>query len=79
MASELSPTVLRDSCGLELHCSSQEAVDCYNQGLIQYVRSYGDSMESFGKALKLDNAFFLINCTLVSASCTSTYVCVCTY
>lgn len=67
MASELSAgDVLQDRCGLHVHCASQEAMDCYNQGLIQYVRSYGDSMASFKKALELDNGFFLINCTLVS-------------
>ncbi|XP_065913134.1 tetratricopeptide repeat protein 38-like [Dysidea avara] len=66
MATESHTGVLRDRCGLEVHCSSQEAMDRYNQGLIEYVRSYGDSMASFGKALELDNGFFLINCTLGS-------------
>ena len=68
MATESHTGVLRDRCGLEVHCSSQEAMDRYNQGLIEYVRSYGDSMASFGKALELDNGFFLINCTLVSTT-----------
>jgi len=74
MEIESPADILRDSCGLEVHCSSQEAMDCYNEGLIQYVSGYGNSMANFEKALKLDNGFFLINCTLVSTKYDS-YLC----
>ena len=66
MASTELQGVLKDSCGVAVHCKSQDALDYYNQGLLQYVRSYGDAMASFEKALELDNKFVLMNCTLVS-------------
>ena len=58
--------VLQDCCGILVHCKSQNALDLYNQGLLEYARYYGDYMSSFKKALELDNDFFLINCMLVS-------------
>ena len=58
--------VLQDCCGILVHCKSQDALDLYNQGLLEYVRYYGNYMNSFEKALELDNEFFLINCMLVS-------------
>ena len=57
--------VLHDSCGNTVHCKSQDALDRFNEGLLKYVRSYGDSMASFEEALKLDSEFLLVNCTLV--------------
>jgi len=58
--------VLQDCCGISVHCKSQDALDFYNQGLLEYVRYYGDYVDSFKKALELDNEFFLMNCMLVS-------------
>lgn len=66
MASAQLQTVLNDSCGNPVHCKSQDALDWYNEGVLQYAKSYGDSMASFNKALELDSEFLLINCTLVS-------------
>lgn len=58
--------VLLDSCGNEVHCKSQDALDRFNKGLLEYVRSHGNCMGSFEEALKLDNEFVLVNCVLVS-------------
>ena len=65
MASTQLQRVLQDSCGSAVHCKSQDALDCFNKGVLQYVRSYGDCMASFNKALQLDSEFLLVNCALV--------------
>lgn len=68
MASTQLQRVLQDSCGNAVHCKTQDALDSFNQGVFQYVRSYGNCMASFKKALKLDSEFLLVNCTLVRRS-----------
>ena len=65
MASTQLQRVLQDSCGNAVHCKSQDALEFFNQGVLEYVRSYGDCMASFNKALQLDGEFLLVNCTLV--------------
>ena len=54
MVSESFPSVLRDSCGLEVQCRGHELLQPRIQ--MQYVEATDeDSMASFGKALKLHN------------------------
>lgn len=66
MSSTPLQKVLQDSCGNEVHCKSQDALDRFNEGVLQFIRSYGDCMTSFKAALELDNEFVLVHSMLVS-------------
>jgi len=54
-----------DCCGITVQCSSQQALDLYEQGLFQYIKGYGDYLSTFEKALEHDSNFVLVHCTVV--------------
>ena len=58
----------KDCCGIPVRCSNQQALELYNQGLMEFMKGYGDYNSKFKKSLELDSQFFLMNCTLVSCS-----------
>ena len=62
----------KDCCGITVQCGNQQAVDLYNQGLLEYIKGYGDCVSNFEKALELDPNFVLVHCALV---CISYYMC----
>ncbi|XP_065900373.1 tetratricopeptide repeat protein 38-like isoform X2 [Dysidea avara] len=55
---------LRDCCGIPVYCNNQQALELYNQGLLEFIKGYGDYRRKFEKTLELDSQFFLVNCTL---------------
>ena len=57
--------LFEDCCGITVQCSSQQALDLFNQGLFEYIKGYGDFLSTFQKALDLDPTFVLVHCTLV--------------
>ena len=65
---DLSKELFEDCCGITLQCSSQQALDLYNQGLFEYIKGYGDYVSTFEKALELDPNFVLVHCALVRVS-----------
>ena len=58
----------KDCCGIPVHCNNQQALELHNQGLLEFIKGYGDYNSKFKQSLELDSQFFLINCTLVSYS-----------
>lgn len=57
--------LFKDCCGITVQCASQQAVDLYNQGLLEYIKGYGDYFSTFEKALEVDPNFVLVRCVLV--------------
>jgi len=60
--------LLKDCCGIPVRCNNQQALELYNQGLLEFIKGYGDYNSKFKKSLELDSQFPLVNCTLVSCS-----------
>ena len=58
--------ILEDCCGIPVHCNSRQALELYNQGLLEFVKGYGDYYSKFIKSLELDNRFLLLSCAVVS-------------
>jgi len=60
-----TPKLLEDCCGITVECCSQQALDLFNQGLLEYIKGYGNFLSTFEKALEFDPEFLLVHCTLV--------------
>ena len=60
-----TPQLFEDCCGITVECSSQQALNLFNQGLFEYIKGYGSFLSTFEKALEFDAEFLLVHCTLV--------------
>lgn len=58
---------LVDATGYAVSCSSQDAVEWFNKGMLAFVTLNGNSMSFFDKALELDPDFLLVHCVLVGS------------
>ena len=59
-----------DCCGVSLTCASDDALECFNSALLEYVGVRQSALPHWTKALELDPSFVLTHCALVSiASC----------
>ena len=56
---------LLDATGYSLSCTSQDALEWFNKGLVSYVTLYGNSMSFFLKALEVDPDFVIVHCISV--------------
>ena len=67
--------MMEDVTGYAVSCSSQGALDWFNEGITAFVSLYGNSMALFSKALEMDPKFLLPHCVLVNiASYVATYI-----
>lgn len=57
--------VLHSLTGYSVTCTSREALESFNKGVLAYVTLNGDCMLHFSKAIDLDPDFLLPHCVLV--------------
>ena len=57
--------VYSDATGGDVTCSSKEALEWFNKGLIAYVAVRESSLPYFKAALQQDDSFVLAHCMLV--------------
>jgi len=55
-----------DCCGVPLTCASDDALECFNNALLEYVGVRQSALPHWTKALELDPSFVLTHCALVS-------------
>ena len=63
-----------DTTGYSLSCTSHDALEWFNKGLVSFVSLYENSMSFFLKALEVDPDFVIVHCILVSPISTQ-YLC----
>ena len=56
---------LQDCCGNTLTCSSQEALELYNEILESFISQKKSFIDSLKCVIELDNTFVLAHCLMV--------------
>ena len=56
---------MQDCCGNTLTCSSQEALELYNEVLESFVSYKDDCIDSLKRIIELDENFVMAHCLLV--------------
>ena len=56
-----------DCSGLPLTCANDDALECYNKALLEYVAVRQSALPHWTKALEFDPSFVLTHCALVSS------------